>query len=76
MGRPRQITVKREDVCFTVGEDGDFSWAEMDALKLQIDRWAVFNPDSEPVEKVPPEFLKAVLEIKRVFPGSVIEDWT
>lgn len=75
MSRPRKITASREGLTFTIGEDGDFSWKEIDAMKLQASRFAVFNPDSEPVEKMPSEFLKAVLEIKRVFPGSVIEDW-
>jgi hypothetical protein len=76
MDRPRQRTVERDGTEIVIGEDGDFSWDEIDAIKLQIDRWNAHHPKDAPVRKMPAGMIKAVLEVKQVFPGAVIEDWS
>ena len=69
----KQIPVERDGVHFTVGDDSDFSWSEMDALQLQIDRRNIHNPDEKPIKRPPPGMTRAMLDVKRIFPGAVIE---
>ena len=74
--RPRRLPLVRDGIHFVIeDESGDFSWTEMDALQLQIDRWNTHHPKAPPVEKISPEMLDAVLRVKWVFPGAVIESW-
>ena len=73
MTASRQVQVDRDGVCFTVGDDGDFSWAEMDSLQLQIDRWNTHHPKDKPVKRQSPEMTQTVLDVKRIFTGAVIE---
>ncbi|MHC4864652.1 MAG: hypothetical protein ACYTEX_11235 [Planctomycetota bacterium] len=67
--------IERDGVSFTVGDDGDFSMAEMDSLRLQIERWNTHNqdPDKKPIKRLSPKMARAVLGVKRVFPDAVIE---
>ena len=67
------IPVERDGVRFTVGDGGDFSMAEMDALRFQIERWNMHNPDEEPIKRPTPTMVRAMLDIKRIFPGAKIE---
>jgi hypothetical protein len=75
MTDPRQITIERDGISFTVGDEGDFSWAEMDALQQQMLCWNAHHPKQTSVKKLSPEMLKAVLEVKKVFSGAVVEEW-
>ena len=71
------MVVERDGVRFTIGEGGDFSWAEMAALQLQIDRWNTFRLQSgeTPGKKLPSDILEVILEIKKIMPGAEIDDW-
>ncbi len=71
------MVVERDGIRFTIGKEGDFSWGEMDALQLQIDRWNTFRLKSgdTPIEKIDPDVLKVILEFKKVMPGTVIDDF-
>jgi hypothetical protein len=73
---PRQITIDRDGVRFTVGEDGDFSWDEIEALQLQMDHWNGHQRSDKAVEQLSSEMLKAVLDVKRVFSGAEVEEWS
>jgi len=76
MTAPRQITIDRDGVSFTVGAGSDFSWPEVEALELQMEHWNGHVRSDAPTKQLSLEMLKAVLEVKRVFPGAKVEDWS
>jgi len=66
---------ERDGQQIAVGENGDFMHSEIEALREQMRRWNIHHPKQKPVYKLSPEMLQAVLNVKRVFQGAVIEDW-
>jgi hypothetical protein len=71
--RPAAIVIEREGIEVVVGDGNDFSWAELETLRSWIDRWNGFHPDNKPITQLSRDMLRAVLAVKRVFPGAVIQ---
>jgi hypothetical protein len=72
---PGFVLLEREGFIFAVGDEGgDFSWRDIDALKLQIERWNQRHQD--PVKRIDNPMLRAVARVMRFFPGSMIEDFS
>jgi hypothetical protein len=65
MNRPRQRTIERDGVVFTIGEDADFSWKEIEAIEDQRKQWCIVHNKEK--ERMSREMLVAVLAIKKVF---------
>lgn len=73
--RPKQMVLERDGVSVTIGDQGDLSWHDIEAMKLQMDRWNTHHPKRKSIKKVSAEILKAILLVKKVFLGASIDDW-
>lgn len=63
-------TITRGDFTFTVGSGGDLSSDDVKMLKQHGNAWRRKYKD---YDKLPLDVLRAIIMVKRMFPGSRIE---
>ena len=56
-----------------IGDKGDLTWEDLDAITLQISRQKAHRGIEG--DKLDLDVLDAVIRIKKVFDGATVEDW-
>jgi len=71
---PDVVVIERDGLEFRVGKGGALSFDELEALRHQHEKRALFAGErpSWPISRT---LLERLLAVKRVFPGATIEDW-